>query len=59
MAERVGFGRCQILWLLQVADSKVPGMPRLPGMPWRIARCRTLAVALPNLLLLQLMYALM
>lgn len=38
MAERVGFELSRLLWILQVTDSKMPSLPRLPAMPWRIAR---------------------
>ena len=43
LAERVGFGLCQAPWLVQVTDSTVPELPRLPGTPYHIARCRTVA----------------
>jgi len=38
MAERVGFELCQVLWILQLPDSKVPTLPGMPALPSSIAR---------------------
>jgi hypothetical protein len=37
MAERVGFGLFRLLWILQVTDSTMPGVPSMPALPWRLA----------------------
>jgi hypothetical protein len=42
LAERVGFGLCRVLWILQVADSTLLTLPWRLAMPWRLARyCRS------------------
>jgi len=38
LAERVGFELSRLQWILQLTDSKIPPLPSMPAMPWRIAR---------------------
>src|SRR5262245_60139988 len=37
VAERVGFELLAVLWILQVAESTLPGLPSIPAMPSRLA----------------------
>jgi len=38
LAERVGFELSRLQWILYFTDSKVPRLPSMSPMPWRIAR---------------------
>jgi hypothetical protein len=37
LAEREGFGLSAVLWIQQLTESKLPGLPGMPALPWSLA----------------------